>query len=460
MISLWLLLSIAMLLTAFCGTLSSHGSGSQVSAWSRAMSALPILVYGIPVLAYCIQVGFFDSNGSLSLLLELSPLLVLAGFSIVSVSRGSGFRGPAAIMILVSAVAALVGHFGGFGVGQALIAAIIAAGLGLMPATEHGLHSLTTGTRQALILVLLGLGSLTLFHADIFVDACRSDKCSILTNESLRLGNSGNSVGLLLLGMMPFALWGLPVRRLLLASGGILVALDLAGSRSALIGAAFCAAALMLERTYRSKSKRVWGRLSLVPLGAAFVLSVIPAVRYEDPTAYTYRGELWTAARRLIQESPVYGNGPAFWSSQIDTSSALFNYGPHNLWLEIGVSLGMVGVLLCLLSMAAFVYGVHSSARGLFVAFLSSVFAGGILEATYVPYRPAVLFGALPVYLALLFYSQTTSRRPPLQSLAASRIDSDEANSDGTGSSRASGRPIDGLSNERPAASRASRRQR
>ena len=61
--------------------------------------------------------------------------------------------------------------------------------------------------------------------------------------------------------------------------------------------------------------------------------------------AFTERGYLWKFARESISDAGLIGYGPSYWTRLGSSLGFPTNYGTHNMWLDVIISLGYLGLL-------------------------------------------------------------------------------------------------------------------
>jgi O-antigen ligase len=162
----------------------------------------------------------------------------------------------------------------------------------------------------------------------------------------------------------------------------------LCGTRGAAIGCACLAAWLVACRVLPARPA-FNGLVIVVAIGGLGTLTgaLDPLLRYFDGLWSRRTGDLagrltvWPRAREQISEHPIWGIGTGNFAAT--DHAGIFT---HNLLLEIGVGLGMIGlVLLCLFLVAAFrMTAADSPARlvivGCFVAASAPIYLSGVWE--------------------------------------------------------------------------------
>lgn len=431
LVQIWLIVSVVGLALVF--------SGSRRNAPPPSLQGADWLIFAAPFAAIAIpSIGtFFSVNTSLiplsgdGLVVALAVPIILTAFGGLLLAAGR-FRLtlPAASLSLLCALGAVSGASTGRGTAQPLIGIALAIGVSVFPGRPNGLQALARGARAAVISIPIALLVLIALSPST-IGICRADKCSVLTGAVLAIGDSGNIIGLFLLALVPLAAWGLSPIRLVFFAAFLMVQFDLAAARSAMIGLALCLATLLIAATSRPLRPR-GARLAWLPTLIALALSLIPVFGDFDPSAYTTRGALWNRAHELIADSPIVGHGPSYWSAQTSTSELIPNYSPHNIWLEIAVSLGILGVIAVVLALVATLFSFPPESRAIAWSYIAAILGAGMLEATFTPYRLTVLMSSLPVFLVLLASTQLRARDADLFSNTATLVRAQASRRGGT----------------------------
>lgn len=236
--------------------------------------------------------------------------------------------------------------------------------------------------RWSLLLIVVAITG-TAFVAPLnVVGVCRLDKCSIF-GEVLTspITNNGNFAGVAVAILLPLALLGLGKFPMLLTAIAGLAMVELSGSRSAAIAAWIVAAVVLMASKNWSRRSWIAGTVLIATLAA----SIVTAVGDFPPDFATWRGGLWIRARELFAESPVFGFGPYFWSKQPLEASFIANYSPHNFWLDIAVSGGVIGLVCMAAAGITLLRRVDKQERYAFVLAFIALLAIGILEAPIQP---------------------------------------------------------------------------
>ena len=281
----------------------------------------------------------------------------------------------------------------------ALSAAILASVV--VKTGRIGLDVIAVGCRLGLLGTAVAI-ALTVLLVPSSVTGCRVDKCgtagSVLTSE---VAGNGNILGITVAMLLPFALARIPWWRGVLVIVGVGVICELSGSRTAIAAVVVIVLGYALGRLVRP-DRRSAALLWL--LGASVLASLIPAIYNFSAADFSYRAALWLSARSMIATDPVLGRGATAWETF--GASALFdaNYSPHNSWLDITVSVGLVGLLLIVAAVVSKVVLLAGEEREYLLLFLCGLAAASTLESLFVPY----FLGIVPFTVVLVFMLDST----------------------------------------------------
>ncbi|ADG79207.1 O-antigen polymerase OS=Tsukamurella paurometabola (strain ATCC 8368 / DSM / CCUG 35730 / CIP 100753 / JCM 10117 / KCTC 9821 / NBRC 16120 / NCIMB 702349/ NCTC 13040) OX=521096 GN=Tpau_2604 PE=4 SV=1 [Tsukamurella paurometabola] len=263
------------------------------------------------------------------------------------------------------------------------MAALLISGT-LVAAGRVPARAIAVGCRIALALIALAV-VVAVLATPAVVSPCRADKCGIagqvLTSP---FAGNGNILGLYAAMLLPFALHRAGLVRAGLTVVGVIGICELAGSRSALIGVALVTVvygAIRVCSTARARSV-----VLAAGVATALVGSLVPAVMVYGDEAFTFRGTLWNQAKSFIAEQPVFGAGPTAWEKFGLTSVEDANYSPHNIWLDMTVSIGVWGVSVIVLALVLLLRRSESEDRIAIGMYLCGLLAIGALESLFVPY--------------------------------------------------------------------------
>lgn len=266
---------------------------------------------------------------------------------------------------------------------------------------EVGLALIACAARLALFVVVVSVTVAVFVAPAAATSDCRSDKCNIAQQVvSSPFAGNGNAAGLAAAILLPFVLVRLSWLRLLATSLGVAAYMEATASRTAMIGVAVAfviAAGLILIRDARLRT--VWATAVLVAAGA---FSILPLYANYIDDDFSFRGQLWTAAKHLVVDNPLLGYGPTYWQTM--GLSALFdaNYSPHNGWLDIAVGMGLVGCAGIIAIVALQVLTTDNGVRAELIGYYAVILSISALESVYVPYYLGIVPAA--AVLPLLMY--------------------------------------------------------
>ncbi len=167
---------------------------------------------------------------------------------------------------------------------------------------------------------------------------------------------------------------------------------------------------LIVMSLWNRKSRK---KTTLVVIALAIVVSLIPTTRvflFEKITLQDYSGQVrigqWTETWELIKDHPVLGVGlsgypSAFAPYHKQTHIEIFQY-PHNIFLNIWVELGLLG----LLSFFLLIFLLIRPHVPLFVLPLLTMFLHGLVDVPYFKNDLAVLTWIL---IALIYVAKTST---------------------------------------------------
>lgn len=175
-------------------------------------------------------------------------------------------------------------------------------------------------------------------------------KCGILGVLYFGLFNNENQLGVILVCCLPFVWLAFEHRRGMLLSLYLVALVASTGNRASTAVAVGVLVVLMVVRpSYEgdgAKGRR--GPLLGMVVAISAAASVAVPLISDDPLSFTGRGRLWTVARNSWEQNLFFGTGFNSWRRmQIGTSlDFVGDYSPHNLWLDLAVAAGFMGVAL------------------------------------------------------------------------------------------------------------------
>lgn len=281
--------------------------------------------------------------------------------------------------------------------GEQLVPTFIALGV-LLPQVLRSDRVLTVdmwrrSARWAIFLVISSVLATAVISPTLIIGECRLDKCSVFGQTLISpITNNGNFLGVAVAILLPLALPTGRAFQTAATAASSLVIIEVSGSRAALTAACFVLVVLVVAWLTR--------RATLVTSLGFALAAVASIVTATVPFPYdfaTYRGLLWTRARELLEGHLTLGRGPSYWTNNEQLVSVFPNYSPHNQWLELAVSGGIVMVALVAACLVWAVRVVPPDDRPYVALALAAVLAVGVLEA---PFSPAKL-GLAPFALLL-----------------------------------------------------------
>lgn len=233
------------------------------------------------------------------------------------------------------------------------------------------------------------------------VTACRLDKCSLFT--SVYNGN-GNGLGLRIMFISLFICTFITGRKKIALGTLVLPYLLFLGGRTSLYVYALCFVLLQLINNI-AISRRIL--LMKSALFTAVVISLIPVfVTFKDES-FTYRGQLWSSARRLWTQSLLIGHGPSYWVYMGGELGFVANNGTHNIWLDSLVGGGILAGMF--FAFWAIKYGFAiSSVQPEMLIVLVSLLLSGMVESVFSFWK--IAFG-FPVIVSVLLLKLDFSKQ-------------------------------------------------
>ena len=376
------------------------------TGWAPALRRIPLLVYpsaaGVwPIIATII--GYYLRNSHRPLrteqlfALQFTPLLVV-GVVVALVAIVRGFRIVLLPTLAIVAIlcAEMIGTiFLGQSWGHVLVAGVALAPALFVRREPEQLDVLKRGLAFALVLLTVVLAVFALVKPDLALRPCAvSFKC-LLSDQALTVdfGAGSNVTGVTLALIAPAVVYTISGWRAWVLPLPVLLIVMLSGSRTAMVAVVLGSLLTLLLRV------RLFERRSWILLAPVVLVSLIPVFVAFPPAALNFRGNLWSIARGLIGESPLFGQGASFWiRNSGPLNQGLTSYSPHNIWVALLVDLGIVGTIAFVL---ASIFGyVNSSpeARSFALPFVFSMVSAGILEATALYQR----LGPFPIALLMM----------------------------------------------------------
>jgi len=345
--------------------------------YSTSILAFPI------VMGYLIQLlgtSFTETNTAVLL---WTPAIVL-GLIIACTTKISGAR-PEFILFLAPTFVAL---FSGLFTSQTSRYPILFMLL-TMPFFFY--YSVQDSIEQiksiALVNTIAILGSHTLsllLQRDPPIGPCRVDKCTIFGVVLTPFGEQSNLTGIIYALIFPYLALFFKSKQFLWATIFFLINANICGGRTGLFAIVGLAGVRILVRRKSSSERKSF--FSLLSLGI-FLVSFIPVIKNYSNESFTGRGLLWSISREQIRSHFLFGSGPSFWVRLPEKTSLPAFYSSHNLWLELGVSTGMIATVCVAIALVSKCWkGIRSNQKILLYAIYSFLLCG-TFEAPIMPYR-------------------------------------------------------------------------
>jgi O-antigen ligase len=355
-----------------------------------------------------IAVGALPVFSDQRLLIQILPLSVLGGILVLnSVRNGARLTALSWTLLIVFLIYAAF-CIGGDSLLMPIASFFMFLPAIVTPANGYSLQDLKSGaaagTRWLLVIFAF---CLIAFPAPI--GACRLDKCSIWGQALGPLG-TGNSLGVVLAVLGAVSLLAASTRqRALAVLGGSFLLVDLTSSRSGFTTWMIGLGVLIMYKICVHFRSRLVALLTLVGVTAAAV--AVPLWDWGQGD-FSGRVELWRAALDKFSESPIFGFGPSFWVRQTASSELNANYSTHNLFTELLMSAGLVGVLSIAVGLVLASRASQGVTASLYVVALIVVWIGSSLsEVTSAPGRLYLFPGLLVFVMAVAHARESTVQR-------------------------------------------------
>lgn len=342
----------------------------------------------------------------LDVALRLTPLLVVGGIAVVR-SVATGARIPTSGLWLLLAFGVLAAQSIATPSPIVLLSFLIFLPAIVTPTDGYDLVAVKTGVRVGISVGLAAVVVIAVSNTSTLIGACRLDKCS-LWGESLGPYGTGNALGLVLAASGAVSLLATAsMAKFIVVAASSYILVDLSSSRSALYS---WVAAVIIALAYKWSKRRQTRTVVTAATIAAGVITASFTFLGWTGLDFTERGALWIYAQRLIESQPVFGYGSSFWVRGSNTDGIQLNYSTHNLFLEMLVSFGIVGV-------TALIFAIFLACRArgqietrLFTTAVAGIFfVMSITEVFSAPGRPYLMAS----FVVLLFIAgESVSKEP------------------------------------------------
>lgn len=212
-----------------------------------------------------------------------------------------------------------------------------------------------------LLVYFAGAGLLTYMHGEYYALNYTLGNLNRAEGINSLVGGPNELAGLLL-SLLPFVITlfrcsrNLFLKLLLIASGALALAtMVLTGSRSAMIGLAFLSLYAVFTSRYRAVNFIACVALSCViwvSIPSEYQQRLLTVKTYAEggnlDDSNRYRLEVWRIGWKMFSDHPIVGVGAGQFSTAFGTSYSQKAHGgwmsPHNLLLQVGCELGLVGL--------------------------------------------------------------------------------------------------------------------
>jgi hypothetical protein len=272
----------------------------------------------------------------------------------------------------------------------------------LSPSLLPGTAALQNTIRLALRWILLVLASAVLLWPGLVLRNCTAaDPCWVGDQVvTLSVTGNGNVVSLYLALLAPWVAVGLPrasATLLVFSIGGLAL---LAGGEASLLAVAV---ATWARRALTRRAALSW--LLIIAVGG----SLWPVLGDHGSTAVNYRGTLWIRAKDLVGDAWLAGHGSIYWADQSPFGAGAPNYSAHNVWLDLAVASGLVGVAALVGAFILVLRGTSGYRHELVLAAAAVTVSASTLENPIQFYR----WGIAPFVLALFLLSVSVRDTAP-----------------------------------------------
>ncbi len=231
--------------------------------------------------------------------------------------------------------------------------------------------------------------------------SCRADKCTSLGFVFAPEGSQSNVISLTLGLLVALIDFKKKYSWILTNSICLILIAEFAGGRSGTIAGLACLISVLIFKFTKGRTSKTYKLF----LSSLCFFSLIPVFFTFNTSSFTGRSSLWIIAKQFISESILFGYGASFWIRLPATNEIQANYSPHNIWLEILVSTGLVGLISLFIAIAISVVKCDPNIRPFALSLLSGFFVAGFSESIVIPYRLVITPGFFLVFICL------TSRR-------------------------------------------------
>jgi hypothetical protein len=216
------------------------------------------------------------------------------------------------------------------------------------------------GIGTCCVIAAIANGLTIVVQPNLSVVPCRINKCGILDFMFRGTFEHENALAMFLVLAMPFVFIGFASWEGPFLSAYLLGLVLFTGSRSGIAAGVVTFVVLILVRPNIRRPTWAPIRTALVYLALAvvFVVGVALPFYVHDPTAYSGRGDLWMLARDALADPAtlIHGTGMMDWQRTVQEAGLGNLYSPHNQWLHILYSTGLMGFLLLMAALTQLIW--------------------------------------------------------------------------------------------------------
>jgi len=243
----------------------------------------------------------------------------------------------------------------------------------------------------------------TLLNPVDAISRCRSDKCNVLGFVFSPEGGQSNVLSLTF-GLIIATLDISRSYTWILANSCCLIALaNFSGGRSGTWAGLACFISISIFKLVKRHFKYIYS----IFLFLTFLFSLAPVIIQFNALSFTGRPILWDAAKNFISQSPYFGHGASFWIRLQATNELQANYSPHNVWLELLVSVGVVGTLVTILAAISSLKTIDGKLLPVAFSLLIGLLVSGFSESMIMPYRLIITPGFWLLFICVSSFQKT-----------------------------------------------------
>lgn len=341
-----------------------------------------------------------------------APALLLAGFHgfhrFREIRQGQAMIGAAATVIaimglIVTTAAALSGQSWEHGI------IALALTLAVAVARPSRREEVLLGIVASVVTMIASAAVYAVLVPNGFRAVC-GRKCEMLGGfVSIGLEGGSNAFGITLAMLSGIVIYRLTKIRGALAGAALVLVCLATGARLAT-----AATAIVVVLAWLAANTTFGRRILPYSVAALSTVSIVTAAVLFPDESFTRRAMLWDRARAMIEQRPFFGHGISHWVRDASTQPEPTNsYAPHNIWLDLLVSIGFIGTLTLVAAIGLGVWLAQSDSQVTIWLLLAGIIGIGAFESTVMPFR----FGPMPSGFLLLLLLLTVTQRKEINEL-------------------------------------------